>query len=73
MYMSTRRSKKVAASKAYRFDLTCEGKRFFRTEQEALEAADIGMLNNMRLSLGVYHCATCRYWHLTSNSPTPKA
>jgi len=52
--------------KVYRFDLTCEGKRFFKTEEEALEAADIRMLENMSVSIGVYQCPTCRYWHLTS-------
>ena len=64
-----RRSKKVAESKVYRFDLTCEGKRFFKTEQEALEAADVGMLENMSVTLGVYQCPTCHYWHLTSIEP----
>jgi len=63
-----RRSKKVAESKLYRFDPTCSGKRFFATEAEALEAADVGMLENMTVTLGVYQCATCRQWHLTSMS-----
>ena len=50
----------------YRFDLICEDKRFFLTEAEALEAADIRMLENMSVTIGVYQCSTCRNWHLTS-------
>lgn len=67
----SRLNKKVSKNKIYRFDLTCEGKRFFATEKEALEAADVGMLENMSVSLGVYHCPTCRNWHLTSIKPHP--
>ncbi|MGV9001490.1 MAG: hypothetical protein ACOH18_00835 [Candidatus Saccharimonadaceae bacterium] len=71
--MTTRRNKKVAASKAYHFDLICEGKRFFKTEQEAIEAADIRMLENMSVTIGIYQCATCFHWHLTSIKPGAKA
>jgi hypothetical protein len=69
-YMSHRR-KKAVKTKAYRFDLTCEGKRFFKSEKEALEAADFRMLENMSVTIGIYQCATCRYWHLTSIKPKP--
>lgn len=62
----SRRNKNVAERKAFRFDPICEGKRFFKTEEEALEAADVGMLENMSVTLGVYQCATCMQWHLTS-------
>ena len=62
----TRRSKKVAEAKSYRFNPVCEGKRFFSTEAAALEAADVGMLENMSVSLGVYRCPNCFQWHLTS-------
>ena len=61
-----RSHKRIAESKVYHFDLTCSSKRFFKTEAEALEAADIGMLENMSVSLGVYQCPTCFQWHLTS-------
>lgn len=65
-----RRSKHGSDAKIYRFDLTCEGKRFFKTEAEALEAADIRMLENMSISIGVYQCPTCRHWHLTRIKPS---
>lgn len=61
-----RRSKKGSDAKVYRFDATCEGKRFFASEAEALKAADLRMLDNMSASIGVYQCPTCRNWHLTS-------
>jgi hypothetical protein len=71
--MTTRRNKKVAESKAYRFALVCAGKRFFETEAAALEAADVRMLENMRVTIGVYQCPTCMLWHLTSIRPDKKA
>lgn len=61
-----RRTKSAFETKVYRFDATCAGKRFFKTEQEALEAADIRMLENMSTTIGIYQCATCFNWHLTS-------
>ncbi len=64
-----RRTKQGFDTKAYRFDLTCEGKRFFKTEKEAIEAADFRMLENMSVSIGAYQCPTCRNWHLTSIKP----
>lgn len=67
-----RRTKQGFDTKSYRFDLTCEGKRFFKTEAEALEAADIRMLENMSATIGVYQCATCQNWHLTSIGLKPK-
>lgn len=61
-----RRTKQGFDTKLYRSDTTCEGKRFFKTEAEALEAADFRMLENMSVTIGIYQCATCRNWHLTS-------
>lgn len=51
--------------KEYHPNPTCDGKRFFATESEALEAADVRMLEHMSLTLGVYQCPTCLQWHLT--------
>lgn len=69
----SRRNKKVGESKVYRFDLTCAGKRFFKTEDEALEAADIRMLENMSVTVGIYQCPTCMLWHLTSIKPAERS
>lgn len=71
--MKARRNTRTITAKTYRFDLTCEGKRFFETEALALEAADIRMLENMSVTVGVYQCPTCLYWHLTSIKPNKKA
>jgi hypothetical protein len=65
-----RRTKNLQANKIYRLNLVCEEKRFFKTEAEALDAADVRMLENMRLTIGVYQCPTCRQWHLTSLEPS---
>lgn len=65
----SKRNKKVTDAKVYRFDLACDGKRFFKTEEEALEAADIRMLENMSVTIGIYQCPTCMHWHLTSIKP----
>lgn len=62
----SKRTKKGSEVKIYHLDPICEGKRFFETEEAALEAADVGMLENMSVTLGVYRCATCGHWHLTS-------
>ena len=61
-----RRTKNTYDAKLYRFDPTCDGKRFFATEEAALEAADVRMFENLSATIGVYQCATCRNWHLTS-------
>jgi hypothetical protein len=46
-------------------DLNCLNKRRFKTELEAIDAADHRMLENMTVELDVYICPNCRYWHLT--------
>ncbi len=51
--------------RSYSPELVCEAKRAFPTEKQAREAADYQMLQYMTLSLAVYKCPTCGYWHLT--------
>ncbi len=67
--MKARRNSRKTDVKMYRFDITCEGKRFFATEAEALAAADARMFDHMSSDIGVYHCPTCLHWHLTSLKP----
>jgi len=43
----------------------CSGKRKFKSEREALKAADYQMLIKPRLELSVYRCDFCGQWHLT--------
>jgi hypothetical protein len=47
--------------------LSCN-KRRFRNEREAINAAEIQMLENPRLGLSVYKCDLCAYWHLTRSA-----
>ena len=58
--------KKNQQLKYYQFNEICADKRFFPNKDAALKAAEIGMSNNMSLSLDVYLCETCHQWHLTS-------
>jgi len=44
---------------------TCQSKQPFRTEREALESAEFGMLQDMTIDLGVYRCTICNQWHKT--------
>jgi len=67
-----RRTNALSEHKVYRLELACDSKRFFKTEAEALDAADIRMLENMSVTIGVYQCPTCHYWHLTSLKPNQR-
>jgi hypothetical protein len=49
----------------YDFYLPCEFKQQYKSEKEALEGAELRMLENMRIELTVYECPVCRHWHLT--------
>lgn len=51
----------------FRLVNNCEQKRRFKTEKEALSAADYQMLLKQDLELSVYQCELCGGWHLTSN------
>jgi hypothetical protein len=43
----------------------CSKKRAFVSESAAKQAAELGMLRNMRLTLDTYQCHDCKQWHLT--------
>jgi hypothetical protein len=43
----------------------CHDKRKFKTEREALSAADYQMLVKPGLELTAYRCDFCGQWHLT--------
>jgi hypothetical protein len=49
----------------FRLATTCQQKRRFRSEKEALVVADYQMLITPGLELTVYTCETCGGWHLT--------
>ncbi len=44
---------------------TCERKRSFHSEKDALAAAEEQMSYHLTLELGVYQCLLCGGWHLT--------
>lgn len=52
-------------TRLHSFALPCKGKKQFETKQEASEAADFHMLENMNIDLSVYQCDRCHYWHMT--------
>ena len=45
---------------------SCSQKRRFANKQAAQQQADLQMLQQPSLALGVYKCQLCRGWHLTS-------
>jgi len=45
-------------------------KRKYKNENEAQDAAEHQMLENMSLELSVYECDICKNWHLTRNAKT---
>jgi len=49
----------------------CQSKKQYPNEKTATDAADLKMLMNMSLEIGVYQCSQCNKWHLTQlNKPT---
>ena len=49
----------------FTFHFSCQNKRRYKTENEALKAAEFQMLQDMNLELSVYKCNDCSFWHLT--------
>ena len=49
----------------FQFTGSCQNKKRFKNEAEALRAADDQMLTNAPLELAVYKCEMCGGWHLT--------
>lgn len=43
----------------------CDDKKWYKSEVEALDAAQQGMFDHMNIELGVYQCHICGNWHLT--------
>lgn len=54
----------------FRFISSCDTKRRFRTEREAIAAAEYQMLIKPTLELSVYKCEQCGGWHLTRQQKT---
>jgi hypothetical protein len=54
----------------FQFTSSCQQKRRFATERQALEAADYQMLVKPGLELAVYKCPDCHGWHLTRRTRT---
>jgi len=51
----------------------CQSKKQYPNEKMATDAADLKMLMDMSLEIGVYQCTTCSKWHLTQlNKPKNK-
>lgn len=62
------RRNKIEKHEPFRLDISnCQKKRHFKSEKEAIFAADFQMLQDMNLELSVYKCSDCNLWHLTRN------
>lgn len=48
---------------------SCDQKRKYRSEKDALDAASLQMLIHPSLELTVYKCDQCAFWHLTRQAP----
>lgn len=61
-----RKNRQIKHVRAEYILATCESKRKYRSQNEAEKIAEIQMLANQGLELGVYKCDLCSGWHLTS-------
>jgi hypothetical protein len=48
--------------------ISCGSKRKYKNQNEAENIAEIQMLINQNIELGVYKCEYCNYWHLTNTT-----
>ena len=64
------KTRRPRTHKEYTPLLPCEGKNQYKTEAEAVDAAEFHMLEDMTVELAVYQCHVCSYWHMTSQAAT---
>jgi hypothetical protein len=47
-------------------NMSCEQKRRFKSENEALKALELAELMDVHVTLYTYQCPYCQGWHLSS-------
>jgi hypothetical protein len=64
----TRKNKRIRLTPKPISISSCQTKRAYINEAEAIYAADTHMLESMSLDLRVYKCSDCHKWHLTKSA-----
>ena len=62
------KSRRPRLHKEYTPLLPCETKNRYKAEEDARDAAEFHMLEDMTIQLDVYQCTVCGYWHMTSRA-----